>query len=241
MVFKADNFSRALERFSNGYDTLAAKGLPDALGIQRSFVNTPMGTVLCAVFVWSSDDLNLGRHWLHQIESLGEVVHNSVIPTTVKDWLDDSGAYVPKTAYGGNCTVSVTSFDDDVVKVVGEEIAKMPADPATLFSAHELRGRSALPRARSVFAARMPHYVFEFIATSSTPDMAREAWVWASGFRDAVRRHASHSVLPITYVALTPPSDANFPVIYGKQWQRLQEIKKMYDPNNVFCHAIPQF
>lgn len=241
LVFRTDDFAATLGKFAAGYRALAAKGLPDALGIQQSFVNTPSGKAFSALFVWSSDDLDQGYHWLQQVAQLGDVIHNSVVPRSIQDWLDDSGAFVPKSAYGGDCTISIRNFTDEVVAAVGEHIAKMPDDPATLFSVHELRGKSASPRGDSVFGARIPHYVFEFIATSSSQDEASHAWRWATAFRDAVKAAAADNVMPFTYISLTPPSDADYSAIYGSSWARLVEIKKHYDPANVFRHAMPQF
>ncbi|KAH7136849.1 D-lactate dehydrogenase [Dactylonectria estremocensis] len=241
IVFKTDDPTVTLNKFAAGYQVLAAQGLPDVLGLQQSFVNTPIGKKFTVIFVWSSSDLALGRHWLHQIEKLGEVLSHSVIPTTITDWLHDSGAYVPKTAHGGNCTMSIRNFTPEVITTVGEQIFKMPGDPATLFSAHELRGKSASPHIASVFGSRTPHYVLEFIATSSSKDRALEAWEWATGFRDAVTKTTASNILPGTYISLTPPSDAKCSVIYGTSWEKLVDTKKTYDPNNVFKHAMPQF
>lgn len=230
-----------LGKFAAGYRDLVAKGLPDALGLQQSFVNTPSGKAFTALFVWSSDDLDWGYHWLQQVARLGEVVHNSVVPRSIQDWLDDSGAFVPKSAYGGDCTISIRAFTDEVIAAVGAHIAAMPTDPATLFSVHELRGTSASPRAGSVFGARTPHYVFEFIATSSSQGEARHAWKWATEFRDAVKEAARDNVADFTYISLTPPGEADCAAIYGPRWERLVEIKQRYDPENVFRHAMPQF
>ncbi|KAJ4228266.1 hypothetical protein NW757_014144 [Fusarium falciforme] len=241
IMYETDNTVMALSKFVAGYKPLAEEGLPDTLGIQPSFVNTPMGRMFVVAFVWSSDDLELGYNWLAQIEALGKVLHNSVKATTVKDWLDDAGSFLPRSAYGGSCTASVRQLTDEVNEVVDREIAKMPADPAVLFSAHELRGKSTAPRADSVFAARAPHYVLEFVATSSSQDMARQAQQWGNGFRHAVLQTASDNLLPLTYISLTPPKDADYPTIYGTHWERLVAIKKKYDPKNVFRHSMPQF
>jgi hypothetical protein len=241
LVFKTEDVGATLSKFTASYQSLAVDGLPDALGIQQSFVNTPFGKVFSALFVWSSNDLDLGYVWLEKIKSLGDVIHESVVPRTIQEWLDDSGAFVPKSAYGGNCTVSIRSFTNEVIATVAEHIGRMPTDPATLFSAHQLRGKSASPRADSVFGARAPHYVFELIATSSTQEQAQVSWEWATNFRDAVRQTTADNVCPFTYISLTPPSDANYAAMYGPGWERLVELKNRYDPDNVFRYAMPQF
>lgn len=200
-----------------------------------------MGKLFAVLFAWSSDDLDSGLAWLRRVASLGDVLQNGVGPKTVRAWLDESGVFVPKSAYGRDCTVSVARLTDEAVSVIGEHVAGMPTDPATLFSMHELRGKSTVARADSVFAARTPHFVLEMIATSSSPEQASEAWAWATGFRKAVEGTEAGNLLGLTYITLTPPEDADLVKVYGAYWETLVRVKNVYDPRNVFRHALPQF
>ncbi|KAI1878353.1 uncharacterized protein JN550_000535 [Neoarthrinium moseri] len=242
IVYKSQELSATLHMFSSGYKALAKNGLPKSLGIQQSVVNTPFGKALAVGFLWSSDDIETGRQWLDQVTPLGgEVALNTVKATTTPEWMAISTELPPKSAYGGNCTISVKEMTDEVVAVMAQEFAKMPDDPATLFSAHQLRGPSAAPRAGSVFSARTPHYVFEFIGTTSSPDRAQESWLWVTGFRDALRKTDPENLLETSYISLTPPAEARCSTIYGSQWQRLVELKNRYDPRNIFCYSLAQF
>jgi hypothetical protein len=243
IVFKSGDIAATFKRAREGIASPALQDLPKALGLQQSFVNTPAGKCFTIGFLWSSDDLELGYQWLTKIEALGDVIHNSVVATTLKEFLDNSGSFIPTSAYGGNCTISVRKITDELVTVIADQISNMPVDAATLFSAHELRGQAASDATHdSVFGPRMPHFVLEFIATSSSPDLAQRAWQWATGFRDAVRKTEPENILPFTYICLSPPANADFPSMYGDdRWKELVRIKKQYDPENVFVHALPQF
>ncbi|KAI1338660.1 D-lactate dehydrogenase [Xylariaceae sp. FL0016] len=242
IVFKASDLQATLRKFTEGYRCLIQEGLPGELGIQQAIVNSPLGKAFVITFVWSSDDLATGQIWLEKIKQLGDdIAVDSVKQTTTPDFMKSATEVPPKTAYGGNCTISVREITDEILTLMGEHLARMPDDPATLFAIHQLRGASAKPRPGSVFGAREPHYMFEFIATTSSPERAEESWSWATAFRDALLTTDRSNLLESTYISLTPPADAHNPAIFGSSWQRLVDIKRRYDPQNVFSHALLQF
>ena len=124
---------------------------------------------------------------------------------------------------------------------MAQEIPKMPDDPATVFSTHQLRGLSAKTNDESVFGARTPHYLLDLVATSSDAGRARISWEWAENFRNALQSSDPENVLPTTYICLTHPAEASLEIIYQENRDKLVEIKKRYDPDNVFRHALPEF
>lgn len=155
--------------------------------------------------------------------------------------MKEGEAFVPKSAYGCNLSVNVRELTNEVNQVIGEQILKMPNDPATLLTIQELRGPSTSPRDDSVFGTRTPHYIVEFIATSSDAIRAPEAWKWANDFREALKGTDLQNVLPSTYISLTPPAEASLEMIYQEYRDKVVEMKERYDPKNVFKHALPNF
>lgn len=241
IVFDSTNMTSTIKKFSEGYQAMEKKGLPAALGIQRSIVVTPMGKCFIAGFMWSSPDLDEGRRYLEEISSLGTVIHNGVEVTTVPPWQQGGDSFCPKSAHGGLCTINIRDFTNEANEVIGEAAAKMPDDPYCLMSFHQLRGPSAQANNESVFGTRTPHYMVEFIGLSHDSDKAKQTWDWAVGSRDALRQTDSENILPSMYIAITPPSEATPEVSYGDNWSKLAGIKKRYDFNNMFKHALPRF
>ena len=217
------------------------RGLPAALGIQPFIVNTPMGKLLVAGFMWSSSDLNEGRKYLDELSSYGNVIHSTVELTTIPEWIKASEAFVPKAAYGGLCSVSLRELTAEVIDVVIRQIEEMPDDPGVMLSFHQLRGSSAFSDLESVFGMQTPHYCIELIGISVQSEKAKANWEWATGIQQALRRTDPKNVMPATYTSLTPPSNDSSKAIFGEHWQKLVNIKKRYDPNNVFKHALPKF
>jgi Berberine and berberine like len=241
VVFNSKEMTSTIQNFTAGYEGLVEEGLPAALGIQQNVLNTPMGKCFAIGFMWSSPDLDTGRKYLDQIASFGQVIFNGVKETTILEWMDGIAMFAPKVAYGRNCTISLHKLTEEAITVIGREIASMPEDRSTLLSIHQLRGSSEAANTNSVFGARTAHYCLEFIATSSEPERTQAVWDWAVRFRDAMRRTDAQNILTSTYISLTPPTEANAPAIYGDNWEKLVEIKRQYDPKNVFKHALPKF
>ena len=200
-----------------------------------------MGRAFIVGFVWSSSDFEEGRQWLEKISSLGNVLFSNVKETTIPEWMKEGEAFVPKSAYGCNLSVNVRELTEEVNQVIAEQVLKMPNDPATLFKIQDLRGPSASPRDDSVFGTRTPHYIIEFISTSSEASLAPEAWEWAIGFREALKGTDAQNVLPTAYISLTPPAEATLEMVYQEYRDKLVEIKERYDPKNIFKHALPNF
>lgn len=191
--------------------------------------------------MWSSPDLDAGRRYLEKVCSFGTVVHSGVDVMTIPEWQEATAAFVAESAYGGDCTVNVRELTDEISEVIGQQVEKMPDDPATLFSIHQLRTSAAGENEDSIFSNRVPHHCIEIIATSSDKGRAEEAWDWALGFRKALLSTSAENVVESTYIALTPPQHSSGPVMYGGNWKELVEIKERYDPKNVFRHALPNF
>jgi hypothetical protein len=241
VVFNSNEITSTIQNFTAGYEALAKGGLPAALGIQQNVLNTPMGKCFAIGFMWSSSDLDAGRKYLDQIASFGRVIHNGVKEMTIPEWMEAITTFAPKVAYGRNCTINLRKLTEEVNTVIGREIARMPDDRSTLLSIHQLRGPSEAANANSVFGARTAHYCLEFIATSSEQERAKAVWDWAVRFRDEIRKTDAQNILTSTYISLTPPTEASSPAIYGDNWEKLVEIKRQYDPKNVFKHALPKF
>jgi hypothetical protein len=243
IVFQSTEMTSAIQNFTEGYEALAKKGLPAALGLQRSVLNTPMGKCFTISFMWSSPDLDEGRKNLDQITSLGQVLFNDVKETTIPEWMQTIAQFLPKEVYGRDCTISLRNLTQEVNAIIGRKTASMPEDPATLFTVHQLRGPSEAVNPNSVFEARIAHYCLEFIATASEPERTQAVWDWAVGFRDAIRKETDEAnILTSTYISLTPPAEASSRAMYGDDnWEKMVKIKMEYDPKNVFRHALPQF
>jgi len=78
------------------------------------------------------------------------------------------------------------------------------------------------------------------IATSAESRDAQEALEWVTNFERDLRHTSAENILPGTYISLTPPEDLDLSKIYGSNLETMLDLKKEYDPENVFKLAVPR-
>lgn len=192
------------------------------------------------LFVWSSSDLESGRIYLNKLAALGKIAANTVVETTAPEWIKGSSALIPQHAYGGERTVTVRNLTNQVIEIIGRNIAKMPSDSATGFSIQECRGPSATPHPGSVFGTRKPHFVLEMIGSVANLESMNASQAWAATFRKELLQSSGNNLLPGTYISVTKPGDNSLSNIYGPNYQALLALKRKFDPKDVFNLAIPR-
>ena len=242
IIFDSQDLIPAYEKFNAGYQTLLEDGaIPLELDVQQFIVNTPQGKALAVAVVWSSDDHEAGRACLAKIEALGVVVMNTVESQTLAEYVEIMMSAIPPVAYGSCRTINIRKWTKETSQILSRGIHRMPSLFGTAFSLHELRGPSAAPNPDSVFAAREPHFMLEFISLVNQEENVKESEKWGASLRNEILQKDPENVLPGTYISLTPPGDVPLSKIYGPDanYQNLLDLKKKYDPQNVFNLAVP--
>lgn len=192
------------------------------------------------LFIWSSSDQISGRYYLNKVAALGNVVANTVVETTAPGWINGSSALISRRVYGGYRTVTVRNLTNQVIDILGRNVAKMPSDNATAFSIHECRGLSAKPHQGSVFGPRKPHFVLEITGSVASPENLETSKSWAATFRKELLQSSRNNLLPETYISLTKPGDNSLSSIYGPNYQALLALKWRFDPKDIFNLAVPR-
>lgn len=182
--------------------------------------------------------MELGQTYLDKVAALGRETMRTVKGMTVQEWMEINKGLVPYGVYGHDTSVTVRNVTDEIAEVIGRNLAKMPSDPSTQFSVHELRGPSTNSDEGSVFRARDPHYIIELLGNVSKPANIDASNAWITTFREELRQ--CKGVLPRDYISLTRPSDTTLDRLYGSELSTLYALKKRYDPNGVFNLSVPR-
>lgn len=246
ILFQSQDVGATIKQFNDGYRTLSAEGLPSALGTYQAVINSPMGISFGVLFLWSSDDLSTGEQWLQKISSLAPVAMSTVAPTTVTDWLRSGGEMIGGRCYGSIMGVSVNKLTPQTVDVLSDFAKRLPADPSTIFGVHEVRSGPSIPPAASsildsVFPQRFPHFLIEIVPTVRDPEKLAAAQEWATQFRDALLKadDASTNLLTRVYPPFNPPDKLDPKEWYDEEeYAALQNLKKVYDPENIFRSSV---
>ena len=135
-------------------------------------------------------------------------------------------------SYDKGCYVE--DFSDDVIQALLEHVPNKQS-PLSCVLVYRLDGAYSMvdENATAFSGGRSPRYNLFLIALSPTPDMLPADRQWVRDMHAALAPHA----LATTYVNTVLEGNAEDPVraAYGpEKYERLAQIKRVYDPENVF-------
>ncbi|GIC87658.1 FAD-binding oxidoreductase [Aspergillus udagawae] len=247
ILYDSTDITKTFIDFNAAYRALLdSDPLPPQLTIQQIVINSPSaGRLLAAIFVWSSPDTTTGHAWAAKIADLAPTLANTVAETTILSLLASTDALVPSTTYGAPRTHSIRRITPAVAETIGQYLATMPSDPGTMFSIHQLRGPSATQQKHlNVFAAREPHYMLEILGYAAEETLSAEAMEWAVQMARGIERVDPGNVLPTAYISLyntaaAASSDEVLRRVYGDKAGVVRDLKRGFDPGNVFRLTVP--
>ncbi|CAJ2508078.1 Uu.00g092640.m01.CDS01 [Anthostomella pinea] len=240
LVFKSGDLVKDWTTYTQGFEDLVAKGdFPTTLSLQPFGIEFPgAGKVLAVGATWSSPDHEEGRKWIDKIASeLGVCVMNSPAPMSLNAYCEANEKMVAHGSYGRAHTLSFKRFTPKMSEILGRHTELLPGG-GIAFCVHMLRAPAASEQ--SVFGARVQHQMLELI--SLTPDETLEARGndWALAVKKDLLEQEPENILESSFVPLLGEDDANYKKVYGPHYETLVRLKKKYDPENVFRHAVPK-
>lgn len=245
IIFDSTDIHKTFVEYNAEYRKLEEQVIPAELTLQQTIFNGPRGRAFAIRFVWSGTDLEEGHYWSRKIAALGPVIMNAIVETTIPEILANTGAHVPSRVFGSALTHNVTMISSEIAGAIGRGIAKLPNNPGTMMSIHQLRGMSTKPQVASVFESRDPHFMLEILGFSNEATMQSEAEAWAVGMAKDVLQASPGDTLPTGYISLynsqlqVSSPDELLEKTYGSKVKVLKILKSKFDPENVFGLTVP--
>ena len=203
----------------------------DALTTTVGLTTANQEKVLYINFVYYDDRLERGVQLLDKFLSFGTPLVNTVAQTSYFNLIEKSSDGAP---FGRNYylkTVNLASLSNAVVdRLIG--IADRFSSPTSIIPM--LHSRGAVSRNRDLdtaFSTREDHYMIEIIACWDGKDETERHIDWVEAAYGELRSFA----LPGGYVALMGSQESErVKEAFGANYVRLREVKRMYDPDDVF-------
>lgn len=221
--------------------------MPAELSIQPYYVDKgPPAPYLALQFVWTGPLTPECNIWLQDVANLAPL--KSQIPdsafsfrrTTVRDIVAVRTLTLARTVFGRTHAVSITHYSPQVVSVLADMLSVLPRGSAGGIGTWDICKASpscSLNHPDSVSPYRTPQIVVEMLGFG-VDDISGPACVaWGLELRNRLAR--TDAALPVSYLPLTAPEFADLEKIYGDNLAELKKLKKEYDANGVFCHALP--
>lgn len=225
--------------YTEGYHQLLAEGkLPKALQLQPLFVEFPqVGKVFGLLATWADADHDEGRRWFDTVASLGNCIMNSPQPISLHQFTVNNEKLVVGSVHGRAFTTNVKQLTHKTAQVLAKYGSLLPGG-GTLISIHTLR--SPIASKESVFGSRTDHHMIEIVTLSGDQTIATKAAGWGSALLKELKEVDPGNILEGSYISLLDDDDMDLKKVYGSHYDTLLDLKKKYDPDNVFKHAIPK-
>jgi FAD/FMN-containing dehydrogenase len=217
----------------------ATRSMPDELTVQAGAIGGPGGMpVILLVPTWCGRQAEGDRHIAPLLE-LGPLLDNTIDAVRYGTSLSVFDPHIVNGQRALMETCSLPALDDAGVDVLVEAMANAASAGCAIFT-HEFRGAAArVPVEATAFGLRRDHVLIEILASfpgrsDRWEEHRHQQWV-----RDT-RRAFDSLALPGGYPNLLGPGDADRAIeSFGRNIERLARVKQLYDPDNVFCSAIP--
>jgi len=227
VVHPRDNARAVVQNFRD-----VGSSAPDALGLFCGLSYSPDGQPIAAYIPWYYGSEEEAAEPMRQIRSFGPPLADMTAPTpyVAEQTALDEGFPPGMQNYWKSHFLS--GLPDEAIDIIVEHANAAPSPlSATLL---ELMG-GAVSRVASdatAFAHRDAPFNLAIIAQWLDPAEADENIAWARGFFDAMQPFASGVYVNYLGIGDDPARVAD--AYAGDTYQRLREVKRQYDPENLF-------
>jgi FAD/FMN-containing dehydrogenase len=210
---------------------------PDALTIQSGFIQLADGPPALFLSPTYCGPLEEGERMLAPLRTFGKPLADQIQPVTYAALITALDAFFPK----GRCyfiqTRSLDHLRSEAIEILVESARRL-SSPFSAVSIHHFHGAaSRVPASGTAFAPRQDHLMVEIVAgwEPQLPEEDQRHAQWAQGVSRALAPYA----LQGGYINLLDVEEQErVQLAFGPNYERLVDLKRTYDPDDVFQSTI---
>ncbi|RVH04347.1 FAD-binding oxidoreductase [Sinorhizobium meliloti] len=176
-------------------------------------------------------DLEAGEKAMAGLRAIGNPIADVVSPHPFVGWQQ---AFDPLLAPGARNYWKSHDFmelSDQAIGILTESIRQLPGPECEIFIAHVGGAAGRVAPEETAFPQRNSHFVMNVHSRWRDPAMDQACIDWARHLFEAAKPHAAGTA----YVNFMPEDEMDrVEAAYGANYGRLVEIKRHYDPLNLF-------
>ena len=210
--------------------------LPDELSVFAGVLHAPdgSGTKLAAIMVCHAGSPEAGEKAVAQVKRFGRPVMDEIgpMPYSVVNTLFDAG--FPRGALNYWKSNFLAALPDAAIDAMIERFAAAPSPMSGLLLEHFHGAATRVGSAETAFPHRAVGYNFLAVGQWLEASATRANVAWA---REAYAAMAAHFAggRYVNYLnADEVGEDSAVAAAFGPNWKRLREVKRRYDPDNLF-------
>ena len=221
--------ARAMLRYCDEFITAA----PDALTIQFGFLKLPDGMSVLFLSPVYCGPLEAGERLLARLRATGSPLTDQIQPITYDALVHTIDALFPKGRHYSIQTRSLAGLRAETMEALVESAQRF-SSPFSGISIHHFHGAaSRVSASETAFAPRQDHLMVEIVAgwEPQSPAEDQRHVQWAKALSEALAPYA----LKGGYINLLDEGEQErVPLTFGPNYERLFELKRVYDPYDVF-------
>ena len=188
------------------------------------------GTEVVILAAFYAGDMNAGERALRPLRDFGSPIADVIAPHAFTAW---QAAFDPLLTPGlRNYWKSHNFIDlpDALIDVVLDYVGRLPSDQTEIFFGRLGGVTNRVPADATAYPHRDAEYVMNVHTRWEDSSKDESCIAWARDYFEATAPYATGGV----YVNFVPEGDAPLAEAYGPNYQRLVELKRKYDPKNLF-------
>jgi len=213
------------------YREYSGKATPDELTIYAGFLTPPGGETVIALICCYCGPLDKGEEVIRPVRSLGPPLQDMLgpMPYAAQQCLTD--AALPGGSYYYAKGGFLADLTDQIIDVFTEYVATKPSPLSAVLVQTVCGAASRVSSEATAFPHRRFPYAPVIVSQWLDAVKSEENVAWARNFWKALQPFAGAGV----YVNdLGQDDEDRVRIAYGANYDRLAELKKRYDPDNVF-------
>ncbi len=232
LLYPLEQARAVLRRFNEFIATA-----PDELTIPSGFFQTPDGATVLFLSPTYCGSLEAGEQAIAPLRTFGKLLVDQVQPVTYNALIHGLDAIAPKGRHYYIQTQSLNGLQTETIEVLIEQGLPL-SSPFSLIELHNFHGAaSRVGVSETAFALRQDHLTVQAIAAwePKSPDEEQRHIQWSQNISQALAPYAFKG----GYVnSLDKKEQERVPLAFGPNYERLLDLKRTYDPDDVFHSTI---
>jgi FAD/FMN-containing dehydrogenase len=192
------------------------------------------GETVLDFVVFHTDDGSEGGAALRPLLEVGNPIMMAVEPQSYSSVMKAFDAGLPAGQRYGSKAHYLTGLTDGVIDTIMEHIPGMVGELSVAYLDPAGGAVSRVDPSATAFPHRDARWAFHIMSGWIDPEGDSQVLGWARRCHEAMARHATGGV----YVNLLGPDEVDrIPAAYGDNYPRLVELKKKWDPDNLFSRT----
>lgn len=227
--FVAYPFERAEELLRFYRDFTA--DLPDEMTVYYGLLHGPDGTKLSAIALCHCGDLAAGGKAAAPVKAFGTPAIDIIGPVSYCDHNTLFDAAFPKGAHNYWKSSFLTELTDEAIRIVVDGYARVPSPMSQIFFEHVHGKAASVPAEATAFTHRRRGFNFGVFSQWAEPAGTERGKAWARETHASMERFCASG----RYGNYQSEEGADVAAaVYGDNLARLRDVKRRYDPENVF-------